>query len=172
MFIDNIDDYYNKADNFTAICRTNHSWARGEYPELEVGKTYTVTHYGIYRSFANVILAEFPNKEYIASCFDLYENGEPYNPKYEFHRKHIIDVRFLAPYLRRMWGHKFPDRLEKSMIKATIPNHIDSIEKEHNIKVLLAVESGSRAWGFESKNSDWDVRLIYVKIPFRLMHID
>ena len=40
-----------------------------------------------------------------------------------------------------------------------------SIEPEYNVKILLAVESGSRAWGFESKNSDWDVRFVYVHQP-------
>lgn len=37
------------------------------------------------------------------------------------------------------------------------------IEKEYNVKVLLAVESGSRAWGFASPDSDYDVRFIYVR---------
>jgi predicted nucleotidyltransferase len=35
------------------------------------------------------------------------------------------------------------------------------IEKEHNVKILYAVESGSRAWGFESTDSDYDARFIY-----------
>ena len=39
------------------------------------------------------------------------------------------------------------------------------IEEENDVKILLAVESGSRAWGFESKDSDWDVRFIYVHRP-------
>lgn len=37
------------------------------------------------------------------------------------------------------------------------------IEKKENVKILLAVESGSRAWGFPSPDSDYDVRFIYVR---------
>lgn len=36
------------------------------------------------------------------------------------------------------------------------------LERQHEIKILYAVESGSRAWGFASTDSDWDVRYIYV----------
>lgn len=40
-------------------------------------------------------------------------------------------------------------------------NKIKDIEKEHGVKILFAVESGSRAWGFESTDSDYDARFIY-----------
>jgi uncharacterized protein len=43
-----------------------------------------------------------------------------------------------------------------------IQDELAKLEKERNIKILYAVESGSRAWGFASKDSDWDVRFIYV----------
>lgn len=47
-------------------------------------------------------------------------------------------------------------------MKDIILNKLDEIEKENNIKILYAVESGSRGWGFSSRDSDYDVRFIYV----------
>lgn len=38
-----------------------------------------------------------------------------------------------------------------------------NIEKEKNIKILFAVENGSRAWRMESKDSDYDVRFVFVR---------
>jgi len=43
-----------------------------------------------------------------------------------------------------------------------IKNEILQLEVEQDIKILYAVESGSRAWGFASQDSDWDVRYIYI----------
>ena len=45
----------------------------------------------------------------------------------------------------------------------TIKEKLREIEQKENIKILLAVESGSRAWGFPSPDSDYDVRFIYVR---------
>lgn len=44
-----------------------------------------------------------------------------------------------------------------------IMKKLKDIELKENIKILHAVESGSRAWGFASKDSDYDVRFIYVR---------
>ena len=43
-----------------------------------------------------------------------------------------------------------------------IKKELARIEEESGIKILLAVESGSRAWGFASTDSDWDVCYIYI----------
>lgn len=40
---------------------------------------------------------------------------------------------------------------------------LNEIEEEFNIKILYAVESGSRGWGFANEDSDYDVRFIYVR---------
>lgn len=47
------------------------------------------------------------------------------------------------------------------MLRDKIKTKLNEIETMHNVKILYACESGSRAWGFESKNSDYDVRFIY-----------
>jgi uncharacterized protein len=47
-------------------------------------------------------------------------------------------------------------------MKEKILAEIEKIEEEYEVKICLAVESGSRAWGFPSKDSDYDVRFIYV----------
>jgi predicted nucleotidyltransferase len=44
----------------------------------------------------------------------------------------------------------------------TIQEKLKEIEKKENINILHAIESGSRGWGFESKDSDFDVRFIYI----------
>ncbi|WP_044600125.1 nucleotidyltransferase domain-containing protein [Candidatus Stoquefichus massiliensis] len=46
---------------------------------------------------------------------------------------------------------------------STIINKLKRIEETENVTIIYAVESGSRAWGFESKDSDYDVRFIYVR---------
>ena len=43
-----------------------------------------------------------------------------------------------------------------------IKTELSRLENRHDVKILLAVESGSRAWGFASTDSDWDVRYVYV----------
>jgi len=43
-----------------------------------------------------------------------------------------------------------------------IENRLASIAVEYDVKILYACESGSRAWGFPSPDSDYDVRFIYV----------
>jgi len=43
-----------------------------------------------------------------------------------------------------------------------IKNILHEIEKKRDIKILYACETGSRAWGFPSPDSDYDVRFIYM----------
>lgn len=44
-----------------------------------------------------------------------------------------------------------------------IKEKITEIEEREKVKILHCVESGSRAWGFASPDSDYDVRFIYVR---------
>ena len=154
-----IDKYFNKVNTLTAICRSTSTWAHGEYQELEIGKTYHVSYIGVLRSSSNIMLDNYGDKVYNAGCFDLCENGEPIG------RKYTKDPRFLAPYLREMMRVDRYPYFEKEIEKIAIPAHLRSIEKEYDVRILLAVDFGSRAWGVESKDSDWDIRLVYVHKP-------
>lgn len=48
-------------------------------------------------------------------------------------------------------------------MNATILEKLAALEQAENIKILYACESGSRAWGFASPDSDFDVRFIYAR---------
>lgn len=47
-------------------------------------------------------------------------------------------------------------------MRIKVMDKLHEIEEREHVKVLYAVETASRAWGFASTNSDWDVRFIYV----------
>lgn len=48
-------------------------------------------------------------------------------------------------------------------IQHQIVEKLRLVEAEHQVKIPLAVESGSRAWGFASPDSDYDCRFVYVR---------
>ncbi|AIQ62486.1 hypothetical protein PSTEL_04595 [Paenibacillus stellifer] len=50
-----------------------------------------------------------------------------------------------------------------SDINQVILEELRSIEEEEGVRILYACESGSRAWGFPSKDSDYDVRFLYIR---------
>lgn len=48
-------------------------------------------------------------------------------------------------------------------MQARIRSRLDEIARGASVRIFLAVESGSRAWGFASSDSDFDVRFLYVR---------
>ena len=53
-----------------------------------------------------------------------------------------------------------------------INEKLNEIEKEEGVRILHAVESGSRAWGFASPDSDYDVRFVYVRKKEDYLRLD
>ena len=61
---------------------------------------------------------------------------------------------------------------EKEIKEVIIPLKLAEIEKKENIRIIYCVESGSRAWGFASPDSDFDVRFIYVRPKDYYLRLD
>ena len=57
-------------------------------------------------------------------------------------------------------------------IERQISEKLDRIETEYDVKILHCIESGSRAWGFASPDSDFDVRFFYVHKPEFYLRLD
>ena len=56
----------------------------------------------------------------------------------------------------------FPDDFSPKAVTA-VDAQLDQICLEHGVSIPLAVESGSRAWGFPSPDSDYDCRFVFVR---------
>jgi predicted nucleotidyltransferase len=65
-----------------------------------------------------------------------------------------------------------PFRVISNDIRAEILERLRRAEAEHGVRILFAVESGSRAWGFASPDSDYDVRFVYVHEPLWYQAVD
>lgn len=58
------------------------------------------------------------------------------------------------------------------IIHDEIRNALTHVEDTYQVRVLYACESGSRAWGIPSQDSDYDVRFIYIHPPDWYLSID
>ena len=54
----------------------------------------------------------------------------------------------------------------------SIPAKLAALAQQEHLHLLLAVESGSRVWGFASPDSDYDVRVLYIRPPAHYLCID
>lgn len=52
-----------------------------------------------------------------------------------------------------------------SEIRNKILQSLEDVELTRQVRIPIAIESGSRAWGFASPDSDYDCRFIYIKQP-------
>ncbi|MEO9132916.1 MAG: nucleotidyltransferase domain-containing protein [Sphingomonas sp.] len=55
-----------------------------------------------------------------------------------------------------------PDSFSPPVVDA-IDARLTGVEAEHEVRIMLAIESGSRAWGFPSPDSDYDCRFVFIR---------
>ncbi|GAA2955745.1 hypothetical protein GCM10010459_08190 [Microbacterium schleiferi] len=56
-------------------------------------------------------------------------------------------------------------------VVAEIDARLSAVAVEHDVRIRWAIESGSRAWGFPSPDSDEDCRFIFVRPPDRYLSL-
>ena len=61
---------------------------------------------------------------------------------------------------------------EKEIKEVIIPKKLAEIEQKENVRIIYCAESGSRAWGIASPDSDFDVRFIYVRPKEYYLRLD
>jgi uncharacterized protein len=61
-----------------------------------------------------------------------------------------------------MSGRSIPASFDPAVV-AEIDARLNAAEREQNVRIPIAIESGSRAWGFPSPDSDYDCRFVFVR---------
>lgn len=56
-------------------------------------------------------------------------------------------------------------KLPSPNVLQEISSKLYALEQKYDIRIVFAAEAGSRAWGFPSLDSDYDVRFLYVHRP-------
>lgn len=72
------------------------------------------------------------------------------------------NVKTISIYAKRLRTPAITLHHKVGAVKEIILEKLRAIELQFDVRILYACESGSRAWGFASPDSDYDVRFIYV----------
>lgn len=78
-------------------------------------------------------------------------------------QERISGKKATNPHLEASVNHFFPEF--RTPVNSVVESRLKYFEREYGIKILFAIENGSRAWKMASKNSDYDVRFVFKRNP-------
>ncbi len=139
---------------------------KGEYPWREVEprileRLDAVDALRENAPFTGVYDAEFA-EACVLACYDQGKAGLPEIDDKPRKAGFCKGTPASAPYCAPRFAEGFS---VPAATQDAIQARLSAAELEHGVKVLYAVESGSRGWGFASEDSDFDVRFIYAHKP-------
>ncbi len=76
--------------------------------------------------------------------------------------KRRFALRVQLTHVAEMTLRQIPAELAPEIV-GQIDQRLDDVCRDHRVRMLLAIESGSRAWGFPSPDSDYDCRFVFVR---------
>ena len=74
-------------------------------------------------------------------------------------QEYISGQKATNPNMEASVNHFFPEF--RTPVNKVIESHLKYFERKYKIKILFAIENGSRVWNMASKNSDYDVRFVF-----------
>lgn len=80
----------------------------------------------------------------------------------------ILNKKAENPNYEASVNHFFPEF--RAPVKKIIDRDLKYFERKYGIKILFAIENGSRAWNMTSKNSDYDVRFVFKRSAEVIFH--
>ncbi|MEQ1669883.1 MAG: nucleotidyltransferase domain-containing protein [Hyphomicrobium sp.] len=109
-----------------------------------ISEAFPEAHYKSFSDTADLIIIDYPNRR--------------------------IGVRVQAKYIGLPGEQPVGLNLRRNIppdmdadVVAEIDARLDGLESSERVKIGFAIESGSRAWGFPSPDSDYDCRFVYIR---------
>ena len=103
---------------------------------------------------------------------EITPNNYSKNDRVEYYYKDDELIYIRVKDLTEEEYNKLKSQKKNDLTEIDINGIIKDIEEKEQIKIIHATLIGSRGWGYDDKNSDIDIRFIYIRKPEDYIRID